>query len=111
LEKENAEGFLQDCEATGEPENFNYYYTKLKKLNFIKDLQKTGRDTNNLYCENLIDSHYSEINERFEHMTLQDLVNQLRIEVGRMEQKYVLNGSIKKGNAAEGVRDLVSALK
>lgn len=111
LEKENAEGFLQDCEATGEPENFNYYYTKLKKLNFIKDLQKTGRDTNNLYCENLIDSHYSEINERFEHMTLQDLVNQLRIEVGRMEQKYVLNGSIKKGNAAEGVRDLVSALR
>ena len=51
LEKENAEGFLQDCEATGEPENFNYYYNKLKKLNFIKDLQKSGRDTNDLYCE------------------------------------------------------------
>lgn len=110
LEKENGEGFLQDCETKAESENFDYYYTKLKKLNFVKDLQKSGRDTNNIYCENLIDANYAEINERFEKMSLQDLVNILRLEVSKLEQKYVLNGSIRKLNAAEGIDERLNEL-
>lgn len=38
LEKENGEGFLQDCENNCEITNFSYYYKRLKKLNFVKDL-------------------------------------------------------------------------
>ena len=63
MEKENGEGFLQDCESTGEPANFNYYYNRLRKLNFIKDLQKTGRDTNDLFCEDILNPNIVEINK------------------------------------------------
>lgn len=111
LEKENGEGFLQDCESTGEPANFNYYYNRLRKLNFIKDLQKTGRDTNDLFCEDILNPNIVEINNNFEQMTIQDLINRLRVEVGRFEQKYVINGEIKKANAAEGIEDLIVEMK
>lgn len=110
MEKENGEVFLQDCEVKAELPNFNYYYTKLKKLNFIKDLQKSGRDTNDLYCENLVDAHYTEINERFEKMSLQDLVNILRLEVSKLEQKYVLNGTVKRLRVADGIDDRLNEL-
>ena len=39
LEKENGEIYIQDCETTGEPQNFNYYYNRLKKLNLLRDIQ------------------------------------------------------------------------
>ena len=111
IKKENGKAFLQDCEVSSEPENFNYYYNKLKKLNFLKDLQKTGRDTSNIYCEDLLNPRYTKINDAFERMTLQDLVNRLRLEVSKFEQKYVLNGSIKRGKANDGVEALLKNLQ
>lgn len=111
IEKENGEGFLQDCENNCEPANFSYYYERLKKLNFVRDLQKTGRNTNEIYCEDITDPRYTEINDRFDLMHIQDLVGLLRMEVNKFEKKYVLNGTIKQGRAADGIEDLLVNLQ
>ena len=42
IEKENGVTFFQDCETYSDPNNFNYYYTRLKKFSLLKDLQKDG---------------------------------------------------------------------
>lgn len=111
IEKENGEIFIQDCETNGEPANFNYYYNKLKKLNFLKDIQKTGRDISEFYCEDVLNPRYMEINEKFEKLTINDMLNILKMEINRYETKFVLNGQIKEKKASEGIRSLIKNLQ
>lgn len=111
IEKENGELFIQDCENNSEVANFDVYYNRLKKLNFLKDIQKTGRDTSEFYCEDVLDPRYMEINERFEQLTLVDILNTLKMEVNGYETKFILNGQVKEKKASEGIRDLVANLK
>lgn len=111
IEKENGEIFIQDCENNGEPENFNYYYNKLKKLNFLKDIQKSGRDISDFYCEDILNPNYMEINDRFEKLTLNDILNALKMEINGYETKFILNGTVKEKKASDGIRNLVSNLQ
>ena len=95
MEKENGEVYLQDCETIGEPANFNYYYNKFKKLNFLRDLQKdSGRDISHIYCEDILNPNYAEINERFEQMTVEDILNMLKMEINGYESKFVLKSVV-----------------
>jgi replicative DNA helicase len=111
MQKENGIGFLQDCEAYCEIENFNYYYSKLKKINLLRDLQKAGRDISEFYSENPLDANYNKINEKFEVMTTEDIINSLKGEIATFENKYVLNSVIEESNAYDGVKDLIEELK
>lgn len=111
IEKENGEVFIQDCENNSEIANFNYYYIRLKKLNFLKDIQKSGRDIGDFYCEDILNPDYMKINERFEQLSLVDILNTLKMEVNGYETKFILNGQIKEKKASEGVRNLIKNLK
>ena len=111
IEKENGETFIKDCEMNSEPANFNHYYNRLKKLNLLKDLEKTGRDITEFYCEDILNPNYVQINERFETLTVSDIINSLRLEVSRYEQKFELNSQIKERNASDGIEELIVSLK
>lgn len=111
LEKENGETYLQDCEVNAEPSNFNYYYQRLKKLNLLKEVQATGRDVEMFYCENPLNPHCREINDKFERSTVQDIINSLKCEIDGYENKFVLKGQIEESNAFDGIADLVKELK
>ena len=107
IEKENGRSFLQDCETYAEAGNFNYYYNKLKKLSFLRDIQKTGRKVDKIYCEDIMNDNYQKINDRFEKMTTQDILNTLRTEVAGFENKYVLNNVVEEGKPADSIRDRI----
>ena len=62
LEQENGEVYIQDCETAGEPQNFNYYYQRLKKLNLLRDIQSTGKSVEHIYTEDILNPNYNEIN-------------------------------------------------
>lgn len=111
LEKENGEIFLQDCESTGEPQNFNYYYNKLKKLNLLKDIQSTGRSIEQFYCEDIFNPKYNEINEKFDKLTIKDIIDSLRNEVNIYENKFELNSIAEESRAVDGIRELINDLK
>lgn len=111
LEKENGEIFLQDCESTGEPQNFNYYYNKLKKLNLLKDIQSTGRSIEQFYCEDIFNPKYNEINEKFDKLTIKDIIDSLRNEVNIYENKFELNSIAEESRAVDGIRELIDDLK
>ena len=111
MEKENGNTYLQDCEATGDPANFNYYYNKFKKLNFVKDLQKSGRDVSDLYCEDILDPNYAQINERFEQMTIEDILNKLKMEINGYESKFVLKSVVGESKAVDGIEQLIIDLQ
>ena len=112
MEKENGEVYLQDCETIGEPANFNYYYNKFKKLNFLRDLQKdSGRDISHIYCEDILNPNYAEINERFEQMTVEDILNMLKMEINGYESKFVLKSVVEESKAVDGIEQLIIDLQ
>lgn len=111
MEKENGVDFIQDCENNSVESNFNYYYNRLKKLNFLKDIQKSGRNIDQFYCDDITNPDYAEINDRFEAMSVQDILNALKAEIHGYETKFVLNGQVKEGMACDGIEELVEKLQ
>lgn len=107
IEKENGVTFFQDCEVNSDEGNFNFYYNRLKKLNLLREIQLTGRDTNDIFCENPLDDNYIEINERFQKMSVNDIVNILKGEVASFENKYSYNNLVEESYAADDILELI----
>lgn len=107
IEKENGVTFFQDCEVNSDEGNFNFYYNRLKKLNLLREIQLTGRDTNDIFCENPLDDNYVEINEKFQKMSVNDIVNILKSEVANFENKYSYNNLVEESYAADDILELI----
>ena len=102
--------YLQDIVELSEIENFPYYYNKLKKLNLIKDLKKSGFDTESFYCEDLTNPNSQKINEAFEFLTLKDITDEVRKKILGLETKYEVNDEIEIESAASGIENFVEQL-
>lgn len=107
IEKENGVTFFQDCEVNSDEGNFNFYYNRLKKINLLREIQLTGRDTNDIFCENPLDDNYVEINEKFQKMSVNDIVNVLKGEVASFENKYSYNNLVEESYAADDILELI----
>lgn len=111
FEEENGLAMVQDCETYAEIQNFQYYYNNLKKINLLRDLSKNGRDISQFYCENVLDPRYTEINNKFESLTVQEIINTIKGEVAIYEDKYVSNSNIEEFRAYDGIESLVENLQ
>ena len=97
IEKENGVTFFQDCEVNSDEE----------KLNLLREIQLTGRDTNDIFCENPLDDNYVEINEKFQKMSVNDIINVLKGEVANFENKYSYNNLVEESYAADDILELI----
>ena len=111
MEKENGLSLLQDCEIESEVSNFNYYYNKLKKFNLIRELQLSKDDINEIYCEDILNERYAEINNRFERMQAVDVVNMLKSKIANIENRYVLNNIAEESRPSDFIRQRVKEWK
>lgn len=105
IEKENGIAFLNDCESEAYNENFDYYYRKLKKINLVRDLQLSKDDIDNIYCEDILNPQYNIINERFEQMSIEDIINTLKNKNAVLENKYILNNVAQESRPADKIRE------
>lgn len=111
MEKENGKVFLQDCEIESEVENFSYYYNKLKKINLVRELQLSKDKVDQIYCEDVLNDHYIEINNKFEQMQTVDIINMLKSNIATMENKYVLNNIAEESQPADTIRQKLKEWK
>ena len=111
LDEENGRKFLQDCEINCEVDNFNYHYKNLKKTNLIKDLQVHGYDVSKIYCENIFDDDYNEINDRFKKMSTNDIINTIKGEIAEYETKYCTNSYVEETKPSDGIDEFIDSLK
>lgn len=111
LEKENGLSFLQDCETLSELNNFDYYYNKFKKVNLVRALQMSKNDIDGVYCENVLDDRFTEINENFERMSVQDILNKFKGKLEVLEKKYVINSLVEESSPAMTIRERVKSWK
>lgn len=111
FDKNNGIEYLQDIEDFVNIENFPYYYSKLKKLNLLKDLKKQGIDTSSFYVEDLTDPRADDVNRKFDELTTKDICDAVKRKILKLEAAYSVSEEVKTTTAASGIRDLISKLK
>ena len=71
---ENGIGYLQDCCDIAQPENFTYYFTRVKKFSVLRKLIKNGISVDDIYPANDFDlKKQKEMLEKFDSMSIQDI--------------------------------------
>ena len=109
-EKNNGIEYLQDIENYVELDNFDYYYNKLKKINLLRDLNKMGIDTKDFYEENLTNPRALEINDKFEQLTISDIIDQTKAKVLGIEKEYLKTDVTETRTVVEGIEDLIEGM-
>ena len=109
FELQNGIEYLQDVEEFSNIENFPMYYTKLKKLNLLRDLKKQGFDTRDFYIEDLTAPNADEVNARFEELSVQDIVVGVKKKLLTLESDYAGTEEVQEWDIAGDIDDLVES--
>lgn len=103
--------FLQDCIEISTPENFNYYYTKLKKYNLLNDLSNQGIDISDIYPNDILDKDYNKKMDRFEELSIQDIFNTIKLKINSIETNYECKDNITTVKAGFDIRELLAKVQ
>lgn len=108
FKQSNGLDYLQDAIELSNIENFQYYYTKLKKLNLLKDLEKKGYNIGHFYTEDILSDNSSEINSNFENSSIQEIVNYFKKDLLLLENKFTQSEEIKEWDIGLEVENLIN---
>lgn len=111
FEQNNGIEYLQDALDFCNPDNFPFYYKRLKKFNLLKQLKKEGYDTSRLYEEDLSNPHAKEINDKFEDMDVPQILDALKKRLMLIETNFSMGDATETMNAADGINNLVTELQ
>lgn len=107
FEQQNGLEYLQDIEEFSNVENFPYYYSKLKKLNLLRDLKKQGIDTSDFYMEDLASPEAMDINQRFEELSVSDIIVGIKKKLLTLESNYAGTEEVQEWDIAGDIDELV----
>ena len=107
FENNNGVEYLQDILDFSSVENFEYYYSKLKKINLLRDLKRQGFDTSCFYEEDLTNPKSLEVNAQFENLTTKDICDEIKKRLIKLEADYAQTGDIETYRIADGMRDFI----
>lgn len=109
FEQQNGLEYLQDIEEFSNIENFPYYYTKLKKLNLLRDLKKQNFPVSEFYQEDLTAADAMEINQRFEELTVSDIITAVKKRLLVLESNYAGTEEVQEWNIGDDIDDIVES--
>lgn len=107
FEQNNGIVYLQDAEELSEPENFDIYYNKLKKINLLNALNKIGIDTEDIFGQDLTDPNTYKTREKFNDLTIKDIIDNVKKKLTVVEKEYAQGESVKSQNSFTGIRELL----
>ena len=110
FQKDNGIEYLNDCEELSSIANFDYYYNKLKKLNCLRDLKKMGFSVDKIYSEE-ISEEAKKINERFETLTISDIIEICKKGISGIENKYNSKYTNTDCRAGDDIDELIEQFK
>ena len=111
FQQNNGISYLQDALDMSTPENFEYYYNRIKKFNCLKDLKKSGFDISEFYEENELNPRQFEINQRFETLKPKDIFDSLKRRIYKVEGEYVEGDASITTDVSVGIDELLEKLK
>ena len=112
--KEKGYEFVVQCYQIAESEDaklFEFYYNRLKKFSFLRDLEAIGYDTKEFY-----DTHANALNkdledEKLNKTRLDAIGNRIREHLIEIENRHIGKDDSTSQNAAKGLRKLVQSLQ
>lgn len=111
FDKNNGIEYLQDVLDFCDPDNFSFYYKRLKKLRCLEDLNKIGFDTSFLYEEDYSNPKAKEINDKFEELEVSDIFDIVRKKVMYTETLYSTGDASETAEANQDILELVKDLQ
>ena len=109
FEQQNGLEYLQDIEEFSNVENFPYYYAKLKKLNLLRDLKKQNFPVSEFYQEDLTAPDAAEINQRFEELTVADIITAVKKRLLVLESDYAGTEEVQEWDISGDIDDIVDS--
>ena len=109
FEQQNGLEYLQDIEEFSNIENFPYYYSKLKKLNLLRDLKKQNFPVSEFYQEDLTAPDAAEVNQRFEDLTVTDIITAVKKRLLVLESDYAGTEEVQEWGIADDIDEIVDS--
>lgn len=100
--------YLQDALDFSQIENFDYYYNHLKKINLLRDLEKSGTSISDFYVENPVNQQDLNKNRDFENLSIQDIIDELKRKLYGFERSYCSTDVSQTRSVADGIGDLIN---
>ncbi len=88
---------------------FNILYQRLKKYSMLRDLERAGFSTHDLYNTDCFDNTEQKVN--FESCSLDDFVKNYKTKLNDIEEKYQNKNAERGISIAEGLRELIEEYK
>lgn len=111
FKQNNGIEYLQDIEEFCSIENFPYYYSKLKKMNLLRDLKKMGFSISDFYVEDLTDPRALEVNSNFESLSIKDIVDRVKKKLAMLDSEYTKTNEVSVEKAADNIEDFWASLQ
>lgn len=111
FKQNNGIEYLQDAEYLSEVQNFDYYYTRLKKINLLSKLKNDGFDISEFYIEDLTNPKALEINREFEKLEINDILSAIKKKVLNLENKFTQNEITQTESAFTGILDIIAGAR
>ena len=111
FKKNNGIEYLQDAEYLAEVQNFDYYYTRLKKINLLNRLQEEGFNTSEYYIEDLTNPKALDVNKNFETLEIDDILESIKRKVLGLENQFTQHEVTQTESAFEGILDIIDGAR
>ena len=111
FKQNNGIEYLQDADYLSEEKNFPFYYTRLKKLNLLNQLQKDGIDISDFYIEDLTKPKALEVNQKFEELEIDDILDEIKRKLLGIEHKFIQNEVTQTESAFYNIQDIINGAK
>lgn len=104
--------YIANAVEMAQLENFDYYYSTLRKFGLLNQLQKYGFDTTLIYDPNILDvDQIAEMQRKFDECTIADIFNYYERGVAELKETYDLSVEAKGCQAASGMKTLKEQYK
>lgn len=74
-------------------------------------MARNGYDISPFYCEDPLNENYHKINDAFERLTVNDIINRIKGEIAGLEGKYAYNTVVEESLPLDGIEQLIRDLK
>ena len=105
--------FLKIAYEFAQVDNFEIYYTRVKKYSLLRRLKKDGYNISEFYKEDkdiISPAEELQIQEHFDDSSIEDILNAIEGKYTIIRNEF-LNGGLKKGDPAEGIFQLIDELQ
>lgn len=106
--------FVMQCYQIAESEDaklFEYYYNRLKKFSFLRDLEAIGYDTKEFYDTSANALNKDLEDEKLNKTSLDGIGNKIRAHLIEIENRHIGKDESTSQTAAKGLRKLVQSLE